>query len=60
MNQKAVRDAGRKETAREEIVELMSRFLPEDGRIDFVPGLLLIKSSVPVGGLFNPVAYLME
>jgi len=35
----------------------MSRLLPEDGRIDFVPGLLLIKSSVPaepVQSLFQP------
>ncbi len=57
MNQEAVRNAGRIETAREEIVERMSRLLPEDGRIDFVPGLLLIKSSVPaepVQSLFQP------
>ena len=57
MNQEAIRNAGRVETAREEIVERMSRLLPEDGRIDFVPGLLLIKSSVPsepVQSLFQP------
>jgi AraC-like DNA-binding protein len=57
MTQQAVRNAGRIETAREEIVERMSRLLPEDGRIDFAPGLLLIKSSVPsepVQSLFQP------
>jgi AraC-like DNA-binding protein len=57
MSQEAIRNAGRIETAREEIVERMSRLLPEDGRIDFVPGLLLIKSSVPaepVQSLFQP------
>ena len=57
MDQEAVRNARRIETAREEIVERMSRLLPEDGRIDFVPGLLLIKSSVPaepVQSLFQP------
>ncbi len=57
MVQEAVRNARRIETAREEIVERMSRLLPEDGRIDFVPGLLLIKSSVPaepVQSLFQP------
>ena len=57
MNQEAIRNAGRIETAREEIVERMSRLLPKDGRIDLVPGLLLIKSSVPaepVQSLFQP------
>jgi AraC-like DNA-binding protein len=57
MNQQAIRNAGRIETAREEIVERMSRLLPKDGRIDLVPGLLLIKSSVPaepVQSLFQP------
>src|SRR6266436_9071942 len=57
MNQEAIRNAGRVETAREEIVERMTRLLPEDGRIDFAPGLLLIKSSVPsepVQSLFQP------
>src|SRR5205807_3136939 len=57
MNQEAVRSARRIETAREEIVERMSRLLPEDGRIEFVPGLLLIRSSVPaepVQSLFQP------
>ena len=57
MNQEAIRNAGRVETAREEIVERMSRLLPEDGRIAFAPGLLLIKSSVPsepVQSLFQP------
>ncbi len=57
MSQEAIRNAGRIETAREEIVERMRRLLPEDGRIDFVPGLLLIKSSVPaepVQSLFQP------
>src|SRR5258705_13835861 len=57
MTQQAIRNAGRIETAIEEIVERMSRLLPEDGRIDFVPGLLLIKSSVPaepVRSLFQP------
>ena len=57
MNQEAIRNAGRVETAREEIVERMSRLLPEDGRIDFVPGRLLIRSSVPaepVQSLFQP------
>ena len=57
MNQEAIRNAGRIETAREEIVERMSRLLPEDGRIEFVPGLLLIKSSVPaepVQSIYQP------
>jgi AraC-like DNA-binding protein len=57
MNLEAVRNTRRIEAAREEIVERMSRLLPEDGRIDFVPGLLLIKSSVPaepVPSLFQP------
>lgn len=57
MNQEAVRNARKIETARGEIVERMSRLLPEDGRLDFVPGLLLIKSSVPaepVQSLFQP------
>src|SRR6267143_7333431 len=57
MNQEAIRNARRVETAREEIVERMTRLLPEDGRIDFAPGLLLIKSSVPsepVQSLFQP------
>src|SRR5437660_2091537 len=57
MDQEAVRNTRRIETAREEIVERMSRLLPEDGRIDSVPGLLLIKSSVPaepVQSLFQP------
>jgi AraC-like DNA-binding protein len=57
MNQQAIRNAARIESAREEIVERMGRLLPEDGRIDFVPGLLLIKSSVPaeaVQSLYQP------
>src|SRR3989440_659505 len=57
MNREAIRNAGRVETAREEIVERMSRLLPEYGRIAFAPGLLLIKSSVPsepVQSLFQP------
>jgi AraC-like DNA-binding protein len=57
MNKEAMRNTRRIETAREEIVERISRLLPEDGRIDFVPGLLLIKSSVPaepVQSLFQP------
>src|SRR6266480_486495 len=57
MNQEAMRNTRRIETAREEIVERISRLLPEDGKIDFVPGLLLIKSSVPaepVQSLFQP------
>src|SRR2546430_4392676 len=57
MNQEAIRNAGRVETAREEIVERMTRLLPEDGRIDFARGLRLSKSSVPsepVQSLFQP------
>jgi len=57
MNQEAIRNAGRVETAREEIVERMSRLLPEDGRIDLPSGLLLIRSSVPaepVQSIYQP------
>lgn len=57
MNQEAIRNAGRIETAREEIVERMSRLLPEDGRINLFSDLLLIRSSVPaepVQSLFQP------
>ena len=57
MNQQAIRNAGRIETAREEIVERMSRLLPEDGRINLFSDLLLIRSSVPaepVQSLFQP------
>jgi AraC-like DNA-binding protein len=57
MNQDAIRNAGRIETAREEIVERMSRLLPEDGRINLFSDLLLIRSSVPaepVQSLFQP------
>src|SRR5437899_12831415 len=46
MNQEAVRNAGRIQAAREEIVERMSRLLPEDGRIDVLSDLILIRSSV--------------
>ena len=57
MNQEAIRNAGRIETAREEIVKRMSRLLPEDGRINLFSDLLLIRSSVPaepVQSLFQP------
>jgi AraC-like DNA-binding protein len=57
MNQEAIRSAGRIEIAREEIVERMSRLLPEDGRINLFSDLLLIRSSVPaepVQSLFQP------
>ena len=57
MNQEAIRNAGRIETAREEIVERMSRLLPEDGRINLFSDVLLIRSSVPaepVQSLFQP------
>jgi AraC-like DNA-binding protein len=57
MNQEAIRNAGRIETARQEIVEQMSRLLPEDGRINLFSDLLLIRSSVPaepVQSLFQP------
>lgn len=57
MNQEAIRNARGIETAREEIVERMSRLLPEDGKIAFVPDLLLIKSSVPtepVQSIYQP------
>jgi AraC-like DNA-binding protein len=48
MNQEALRNAGRIEIAREEIVERMSRLLPKDGRLDLFSDLLLIRSSEPV------------
>ena len=57
MDQEALRNARRIETAREEIVERMSRLLPEDGKIDIFSNLLLIRSSVPsepVQSLFQP------
>jgi AraC-like DNA-binding protein len=57
MNQEAVRSAGRIETAREEIVERMSRLLPEDGKIDVFSDLHLIRSSVPakpVQSIYQP------
>ena len=57
MNQEAIRNARRIETAREEIVERMSRLLPEDGRIDVLSDLLLIRSSVlsePVQSIYQP------
>ena len=57
MDQEAVRNARRIETAREEIVERMSRLLPEDGRIDVLSGLVLIRSSVPaepVQSIYQP------
>src|SRR5260370_8486283 len=56
MDQEAVRSARRIETAREEIVERMSRLLPEDGKIDVLSGLLLIRSSVPA----EPVQSLLQ
>ena len=52
-----MRNTRRIETAREEIVERMSRLLPEDGRINLFSDLLLIRSSVPaepVQSLFQP------
>ena len=57
MNQEALRNARRIETAREEIVERMSRLLPEDGKIDLFSDLLLIRSSVPaepVQSIYQP------
>src|SRR2546423_6455326 len=57
MNQEAIRNAGRIETARAEIVERMSRLLPEDGRIEVFSDLLLIRSSVPaepVQSIYQP------
>src|SRR5438876_3271622 len=57
MDQEALRNARRIETAREEIVERMSRLLPEDGKIDIFPNLLLIRSSVPaepVQSIYQP------
>jgi len=57
MDQEAVRNARRIETAREEIVERMSRLLPEDGKIDVLSGLVLIRSSVPaepVQSIYQP------
>src|SRR5258706_2715197 len=57
MDQESVRKARRIATAREEIVERMSRLLPEDGRIDLPSGLLLIRSSVPaepVQSIYEP------
>ncbi len=57
MDQESVRKARRIATEREEIVERMSRLLPEDGRIDLPSGLLLIRSSVPaepVQSIYQP------
>lgn len=57
MNQEAKRNARRIETAREEIVERMSRLLREDGKIDLFSDLLLIRSSVsaePVQAIYEP------
>ena len=57
MDQEALRNARRIETAREEIVERMSRLLPEDGKIDIFSNLLLIRSSVPaepVQSIYQP------
>jgi AraC-like DNA-binding protein len=57
MNQEAFGNAVRIQTAREEIVERMSRLLPEDGRIDVLSDLLLIRSSVPsepVQSIYQP------
>ncbi len=57
MNQEAVRNARRIETAREEIVERMSRLLPEDGRLNVFSDLLLIRRSCPaepVQSLYQP------
>src|SRR5882672_3202342 len=57
MNQEAVRNAGRIETARAEIVERMSRLLPEDGKLNLFSDLLLIRSSVPaepVQSIYQP------
>ena len=57
MDQEAVRNARRIETARAEIVERMSRLLPDDGKIDVLSGLVLIRSSVPaepVQSIYQP------
>ena len=57
MNQEALRNAGRIETAREEIVERMSRLLPKDGKLDLDSDLVLIRSSVPsepVQSIYKP------
>ena len=57
MDQEALSNARRIETAREEIVERMSRLLPEDGKIDIFSNLLLIRSSVPaepVQSIYQP------
>ena len=57
MNQKALRNAGRIEATREEIVERMSRLLPKDGRLDLFSDLALIRSSVPaepVQSIYKP------
>jgi AraC-like DNA-binding protein len=57
MNQEAIRNAGRIESAREEIVERMSRLLPEDGKIDIFSDLVLIRRSgpsEPVQSIYQP------
>lgn len=57
MNQEAVRNARRIEAAREEIVERMSRLLPEDGKLDLFSDLLLIRRSglaEPVHSIYQP------
>ncbi len=57
MDQEALRNARRIETAREEIIERMSRLLPKDGKIDIFSNLLLIRSSVPaepVQSIYQP------
>src|SRR2546426_8510314 len=57
MNQEAVRNRRRIETAGEEIVERMSRLLPEDGKLNLFSDLLLIRSSVPaepVQSIYQP------
>ena len=57
MNREALRNAGRIETASEEIVERMSRLLPKDGRLDLFSDLALIRSSVPaepVQSIYQP------
>lgn len=57
MNQEAVRNARRIEVARGEIVERMSRLLPEDGKMDLFSDLLLIRRSgpaEPVQSIYQP------
>jgi AraC-like DNA-binding protein len=56
-NQQAERDAARMQANREELVERIDRAVPEDGKLQTLPGVILTRLSAPQGpvhGVLEP------